>query len=84
MDATELPPSAFRVLEQLENGPLTNKDLVERTGFARRSLTRILQKLTEANAVTRRPSLRDTRRFYYSLDETGQNLLGSSKNNSAA
>lgn len=64
------PGSARSVVELIaRSGPLTNKDLVERTGLARRTLGRTLSRLLEAGFVQRRPSLRDTRRFYYSLGD---------------
>lgn len=68
-DPNQWPGSARSVVEQIATaGPLTNKDLVERTGLARRTLGRTLSRLRAAGMVERRPSLRDTRRFYYSLN----------------
>jgi DNA-binding MarR family transcriptional regulator len=69
-DPTKWPGSARSVVNQIATaGPLTNKDLVECTGLARRTLGRTLQRLLEAGFVERKPSLRDTRRFYYFLGE---------------
>ncbi len=64
------PGSARSVVDHIARaGPLTNKDLVERTGLARRTLGRTLNRLLDAGFVERRPSLRDTRRFYYFLGD---------------
>ncbi len=69
-DPTAWPPSAHSVMRQIaDSGPLTNKDLVERTGMARRTLGRTLSRLVAAGFVQRRPSLQDTRRFYYLLGD---------------
>ncbi len=68
-DPKQWPGSARSVVEQIATaGPLTNKDLVERTGLARRTLGRTLSRLLDAGMVERKPSLRDTRRFYYFLN----------------
>lgn len=47
------------------NGPLTNQDLIERLGCARRSLYGALQVLQHAGFVERHPDLRDLRRYLY-------------------
>lgn len=65
----DLPESAQQVLQTLREGPLTNKDLVERTGIARRTLGRTLHRLLDNGFLLRIPSLVDTRRFYYKLAE---------------
>ena len=69
-NATDLPESAQNVLRTLREGPMTNKDLVERTGIARRTLGRTLHRLMDSGFLLRIPSLADTRRFYYKLAET--------------
>lgn len=64
------PPSARQVLRQISGaGPMTNKDLVERTGLARRTLGRTLHRMVAAGLLKRRASLQDTRRYYYFLDD---------------
>lgn len=65
----DLPESAQQVLRTLREGPMTNKDLVERTGIARRTLGRTLHRLLDVGALMRIPSLVDTRRFYYKIAE---------------
>lgn len=68
-DPQRWPPSARDIVQQIAKaGPMTNKDLVERTGMARRTLGRTLGRLVASGLVERRPSLQDTRRFYYFLD----------------
>lgn len=72
-DPDAWPRSARHIMRHITNqGPMTNKDLVERTGLARRTLGRTLQRLVAAGLVQRRPSLRDTRRFYYALGDAAQ------------
>lgn len=69
-DPEAWPPSARSVMRQIAAaGPLTNKDLVERTGMARRTLGRTLSRLVASGFVKRKPSLQDTRRFYYLLGD---------------
>lgn len=69
-DPQQWPGSARSVIGQIAaSGPLTNKDLVERTGLARRTLGRTLSRLLAAGFVERKASLRDTRRFYYFLGD---------------
>jgi DNA-binding MarR family transcriptional regulator len=65
----DLPESAQQVLRTLREGPMTNKDLVERTGIARRTLGRTLHRLLDIGMLMRIPSLVDTRRFYYKIAE---------------
>lgn len=67
---TDLPESAAQVLQTLREGPMTNKDLVERTGMARRTLGRTLHRLLDVGMLMRIPSLADTRRFYYKLADS--------------
>lgn len=70
------PGSVRSVVDEITRaGPLTNKDLVERTGLARRTLGRTLRRLLEAGFVERKPSLRDTRRFYYFLGDDAPKKL---------
>ena len=57
--------------ELRKDGPLTQKELVERLGCARRSLFSALTNLTDAGLVERHPDLRDMRRSLLQAREPG-------------
>ena len=56
-----------RILESLQQGPQTQKDLMQRLQMSRRRLYDIMQEFMEEGIVARRPSLRDMRQSYYVL-----------------
>lgn len=70
--ASDLPPSAKRVLHILgNNGALTHKDLVAATGLAPRTLRFALAHLRASGRVHWRWSLRDARQRLYFLPRAG-------------
>ncbi len=61
-----LPPSARTVFEALErNGPLTHKDLLQRTGMPGRTVRYAVGRLREAGVIGARCNLMDCRQCYF-------------------
>lgn len=55
------------ILKTLEQGPMTQSDLMRRIGLSRRRLYEIMQEFIDAGVVARAPSLRDMRQSFYVL-----------------
>lgn len=65
-DANSLPPSALEVLSVLRReGPLTQKDLFEKTDLAPRTVRYALKVLLEYKLVKKIPNLHDLRQNFY-------------------
>lgn len=67
----DLPPSAKLVFKVLEyDGPLTQKQLVDETMLAPRTVRYALERLDDADVVTEAVYIQDARQTLYQLDET--------------
>lgn len=67
---SDLPPSANQVARSLAaDGPLTQKELVERTGLASRTVRSAIAALREADLVQENLYLPDLRQRQYDIDE---------------
>lgn len=65
----ELPPSAKLVYKVLEyDGPMTQKQLVEETMLAPRTVRYALERLDEADLVAEAVYIQDARQTLYKLD----------------
>lgn len=65
----ELPPSAKLVAKTLEyNGPLTQRQLAEKTRLPQRTVRSALSRLDEAGVVSSEISFIDARKHIYELD----------------
>jgi DNA-binding MarR family transcriptional regulator len=65
-DSFRWTPLAQRTYKEIRTaGPVTNKELVQRLGCARRSLFSVLGDLVSAGLITRRPDWTDLRRSLY-------------------
>lgn len=65
----DLPPSAKLVYKVLEyDGPLTQKQLVDETMLAPRTVRYALERLDEADAVDERVYVADARQTLYRVD----------------
>lgn len=65
-ESGSLPPSALEVLNILKReGPLTPKDLFERTSFAPRTVRYALRVLLDNKLVKKVPNLQDLRQNVY-------------------
>lgn len=64
----DFPPSTNRVATALaDEGPLTQKELVERTGLASRTVRSAIADLREADLITEKLYLQDLRQRQYVL-----------------
>ncbi len=67
-ELTDLPPSAKFVYKMLEmEGPMTLKEIVERTSLPERTVRYILPELMKKGLVERFSDLRDPRRYIYRI-----------------
>ena len=65
----DLPPSAKLVYKVLEyDGPLTQKQLVDETMLAPRTVRYALERLSDADAVGETVYIQDARQTLYTLD----------------
>lgn len=60
-DRLQIHRNDLRVLNQLEQGPLSPKSIGERTGLTSGSVTALIQRLEAAGYVERAPSAKDRR-----------------------
>lgn len=66
----DLPPSAQTLYETLAlEGPLTHKELVEITGMPPRTIRYAISRLQEANHVSKRLNLMDSRQQFFFLQD---------------
>lgn len=74
----ELPPSAKLVFKVLEyDGPLTQKQLVDETMLAPRTVRYALERLGDADAVSETVYIEDARQTLYRLNDGRVNPAGS-------
>ena len=67
-DIENIPPSSKFILKILEyEGPLTQKQIVEKTMLPPRTVRYALNILLEKGLIVKKASLRDTRQYVYSL-----------------
>lgn len=72
---TDLPPSAVHALIKIEPGSISARDLTERLGLEKSSISRMLRKLVAAGQVTEQPGT-DGRVKLLALTEAGRRHLG--------
>ena len=70
----DLPPSAKLVYLILqETGPCTQAEVIDRTTLSGRTVRYAVDRLVNADVVTKRPYLGDARQSLYELSETAKN-----------